>query len=99
MGIVDYLLRDPYNDPWPESELDERFVEAAINSFHKALYYMSSRLESTGSLNRNANILENSRRNFAKQSSLSCCYGNQNGQKQTTLDRNEKKNVRDRPNS
>ena len=23
MGIVDYLSRDPFNDPWPESELDE----------------------------------------------------------------------------
>ena len=50
MGIVEYLLRDPYNDPWPESELDEKFVVATIkNSFHEALYCMSSRLESTGS--------------------------------------------------
>ena len=36
MAIVEYLMRDPYNDPWPESELDERFVVATINSFHEA---------------------------------------------------------------
>ena len=36
MGIVDYLSRDPYNDSWPESELDEKFVVATINSFHEA---------------------------------------------------------------
>ena len=28
MRIVDYLSRDPYNDPWPESGLDEKFVVA-----------------------------------------------------------------------
>ena len=66
MGIVDYLSRDPYNDPWPESELDKKFVVATTNSFHEALYCMSSRLESIGSPNRNENVLEYSRRNFAK---------------------------------
>ena len=25
MGIVDYLSHDPFNDAWPESELDEKF--------------------------------------------------------------------------
>ena len=49
MGIVEYLLRDSYNDPWPQSELDKKFVVATINSFHEALYCMSSGLESTGS--------------------------------------------------
>ena len=93
MGIVDYLSGDPYNDPWPESELDERFVVATINSFHEALYCMSSRLESTGSLNRNENVLECSRRNVAKQSSLSGCYDNQNGQKLTMFGRNGKKKL------
>ena len=73
MRIVDYLSRDPYNGPWPESGLDERFVVATINSFHEALYCMSSRLERIGSLNRNENVLEYSRRNVAKQSSLSVC--------------------------
>ena len=81
MEIVDYLSRAPL----AESELNQRFVVATINSFHEALYLMSSRLESTGSLNRNGNVLEHSRRNVAKQSSLSGCYGNQNGH------RNEKK--------
>ena len=54
---------------------------------------MSSRLESTGTLNRNESVLRHSRRNVAKQSSLSGCYGNQNGQKRTKLDRNEKKQL------
>ena len=76
MEIVDYTSRDPYNDPWPESEVDEKFVVATKNSFHEALYCMSSRLKSTGSLNRNENVLDHSRRNVAKQSSLSGCYGN-----------------------
>ena len=58
MGIVDYLSHSPYDDPWSESELDKKFVVATINSFHEALYCMPSRLESTGSLNQNENILE-----------------------------------------
>ena len=66
--MVDYLSRDPFNDPWPESELDEKFVVATINSFHEALDCMSSRLKGTGSLNRNENVLECSRRNAENQS-------------------------------
>ena len=89
MGIVDYLSRDPYNDPWPESELDKTIVVATIDSFHKALDCMNSRLENNGWLNPNENLLECSRRNVAKQSSLSGCYGNQNCQKRAKLDRNE----------
>ena len=50
MGIVDYLLRDPYSAPWPESELDEKFVVSIFNSFHKALDCMNSRLENICSL-------------------------------------------------
>ena len=88
MGIVDCLSRDPYKVPWPESEIDEKFVVATINSFHKAIDCMSSRLENTGRLNRNENLLECSRRNVAKQSSHSGCYRNQNGQKRAKLDRN-----------
>ena len=38
MGIVYYLSRDPFKDPWPESDLDKKFVVATINSFHEALY-------------------------------------------------------------
>ena len=63
MDIVDYLSRDPFNDPWPESELDEKFLVATINSFHEALDCMSSSVKGIGSLNRNENILEYSRRN------------------------------------
>ena len=37
MGIVVYLSREPNGEPWPESELDERFVVTSIESFHKAL--------------------------------------------------------------
>ena len=91
MGIVDYLSHDPFNDPWPESELDEKFVVATINSFHEALACMSSRLKGIGSLDRNENLLECSRRNAEKQSSSTGCHGNQNGQKLTRLDRNERK--------
>ena len=74
MRIVDYLLCDPYNDPCSESELDKKIVVASINSFHKALDCTSSRLENSGRLNRNGNILECSRRNVAKKSSLRDFY-------------------------
>ena len=91
MGIVDYLSRDPFNDPWPESELDEKFVVATINSFHEAFDCWNSRLKDSRSLNRNENVLECSRRNVTKQSSSNGCYSNQNGQNRTRLDRNERK--------
>ena len=91
MGIVDYLSRDPFNDPWPESELDEKFVVATINSFHEAFDCWNSRLKASRSLNRNENVLECSRRNARKQSSSNGCYSNQNGQNRTKLDRNERK--------
>ena len=99
MRIVDYLSRDPYTDPWPESELDERFVVATINSFHEALYCMNSRLESTGSLNRNEKVLEHSRRNVAKQSSLSGFYGKKTSENEQSLTVTKKNNFRDHPNS
>ena len=67
MGIVDYLSRDLYNDPRPESKLEETFVVATNNSFLKALDCMNSRLKNTGWLNRNENLLEGSRENVAKQ--------------------------------
>ena len=91
MGILDYLSRDPFNDPWPESELDEKFVVATINSFHEAFDCWNSRLKDSRSLNRNENVLECSRRNVRKQSSSNDCYSNQNGQNRTKLDRNERK--------
>ena len=90
-GIVDYLSRDPFIDPCIESELDEKFVVATINSFHETLDCMSSRLKGLESLNRNENVLDCSRRNAEKQSSINGCYDNQNDQKRTRLDRNERK--------
>ena len=91
MDIVDYLSRDPFNDPWSGSELDKNFVVATINSFHEALDCMNSRLKETGSLDRNENVLECSKGNEKKQSSSNDCYSNQNGPKRTNLDQNEKK--------
>ena len=88
MGIVNYVSRDTLNDPWPDSEFDEKFVVATINSFHEALDCMNSRVEGIGSLE---NVLECCKRNVAKQSSINGCHDNQNGQKRTKLDRNERK--------
>ena len=45
MGIIECLSRQPHGDPWLKSELDEKFVAIAIDSFHKALDCMRSRLE------------------------------------------------------
>ena len=94
MGIVDYLCRDPKGEPWPESVLDEKFVVTSIESFHKALDCLYSRLSDHDRLDRNENVLEHSRtdQNVSNQNmSSNSCYGNQNGLKWTTHDRNEKK--------
>ena len=47
MGIVEYLSRDPIGGPWPESELDKKFVVALIDQFHAALDCLNSRLSDT----------------------------------------------------
>ena len=92
MSIVDYLSREPNGEPWPESELDERFVVTSIESFHKALDCLSSRFSE---INQNSaiNILEHSRitreTNYCKNSSSRGCYDNQFVQNWTKLDRNE----------
>ena len=44
MCIVDYLSREPNGEPWPESELDERFVVASFENFLRALYCLNNRL-------------------------------------------------------
>ena len=92
MGIVDYLSREPNGEPWPESELDERFEVTSIESFHKALDCLSSRFSETKQ-NSAINILEHSRitgeTNYCKNSSSRGCYDNQFVQKRTKLDRNE----------
>ena len=92
MGIVDYLSREPNGEPWPESELDERFVVTSIESFHKALNCLNSRFSETNP-NSAINILEHSRTqrvtSYCKDSSSRGCYDNQFVQNWTKLDRNE----------
>ena len=93
MGIVDYLSRNPKGEPWPESVLDEKFVVTSIESFHKALDCLNSRLNDQDRLDRNENFLEYSRfdQNASnKNTSSTRCYGNQNGSKRTKHDRNER---------
>ena len=88
MGIV---------DPWPEPDLDEKFVLATINSFHKAFDCMNSRLEITCSLNRKENILDYSRRIVVNISSTRGCYGKQNGQNEQSSTGTKKINFQERP--
>ena len=86
MGIVDYLSRNPKGEPWPESVLDEKFVVTSIESFHKALDCLNSRLSDHDRLDRNESVLEYSRinQNVSNQNTSSTrCYGNQNGPKRT----------------
>ena len=92
MGIVDYLSREPNGEPWPEFEIDERFVMASVENFHKALDCLSSRLSETDR-KVDVNILESSgTRNeisHCKDNSSHGCYGDQFVQNWTKLDRNE----------
>ena len=93
MGTVDYLSRNPKSEPWPESVLDEKFVVTSIESFHKALDCLNSRLRDHDMLDRNKNILEYSRidQNASNRNTSSTrCYGKQNGSKRTKHDRNER---------
>ena len=92
MGIVDYLSRETNGKPWLESKLDEIFVVTSIESFHKALDCLSSRLGETNQ-NIDINVLEHSgvkrEINHCKDSSSHGCYGSQFVQNCTKLDRNE----------
>ena len=93
MGIVDYLSRNPKGERWPESVLDEKLVVTSIESFHKALDCLNSRLNDQDRLDRNENVLEYSRfdQNVSnKNTSSTRCYSNQNGSKRTKHDRNER---------
>ena len=79
MGIVDYFSRNPKGEPWPESVLDEKFVVTSIESFHKALDCLNSRLNDQDRLDRNENVLEYSRfdQNVSnKNTSSTRCYSN-----------------------
>ena len=93
MSIVDYLSRNPKGEPWPESVLDEKLVVTSIESFHKALDCLNSRLSDHDRLDRNRNVLEYSRidQNVSNQNTSSTrCYSKQNGPKRTKLDLNER---------
>ena len=95
MGIVDYLSRDPIGEPWPESQLDEKFVVASIDQFHKALDCLNNRLIDTTNItrNKNENIVEYSelrhKMDEAQNTSSHDCYSNRSVQKRTRLDPNE----------
>ena len=92
MGIVDYFSRDSNGEPWPESELEEKFVVTSIESFHEALDCLHSRLSDHDGLDRNKNVLKYSvnDQSVSKQNTSSNrCYGNHNGQKRSGRDRNE----------
>ena len=95
MGIVDYLSRYSIGEPWPESKLDEKFVRASIDQFHKALDCLNNRLIDTtnNTCNKNENILERSalghKLDNAQDTSSHGCYSNRSVQKRTMLDRNE----------
>ena len=95
MGIVDYLSRDPIGEPWPESQLDEKFVVASIDQFHKALDCLNNRLIDTKVItrNKNENIVEYSelrhKMDEAQNTSSHGCYSNRSVQKRPRLNRNK----------
>ena len=93
MGIVDYLSREPNEELWPESYLDEKLVVSSIECFHKALDCLSSRLNETAKKIQIDNILEHSglkrTTNELIDKSSHSCYSNHFVQKRTGLDRNE----------
>ena len=92
LGIVDYLSREPNGEPWPELELDEKFVVTSIKNVHKTLDCLNSRFNNHDGLDRNEHILEHSKteQNVSKLNTSSYgCYGNQIRPKQSRLDRNK----------
>ena len=93
MAIVDFLSREPNTEPWPESELDEKFVATSIENFHKALYCLNNRLLDMAEPARNKLILENFSNNTGGDDNANTsshgCYSNQIGSKRTRLDQNE----------
>ena len=93
MGMFDYLSREPNGEPFPEYELDEKFVETSIEKLYKALYCWNSRLNSTNEHNQKEDILERfvantGCKNIMNRSSYGC-HSKQIGSKRTGLDRNK----------
>ena len=93
MGIVDYLSREANEEPWPESKMDEKFVVASIEEFHRTFDCLNSRLSNETQPDRNKEVLEHSgKRNTldrTQDTSSHGCYSNQSVQKRIKLDRNE----------
>ena len=54
------MSREPNGEPWPESYLDDKFIVASIEYFHKALDCLSSWLNETVNTRQNEIILEHS---------------------------------------
>ena len=83
MDIVDYLSREPNADPWPVSELDEKFVVTSIENFYEALYCWNSRLSDTAESSDSVKILEISEENIGSNAKVNTsshsCYSNQIG--------------------
>ena len=92
-GYSGLFVQEPNGEPWPEAELDEKFVVASIDQFQTALDCLNSRLLDTNTFIDEANILEYSeRRNTLDELSNTSspgCYSNRSVQNQTKLDRNE----------
>ena len=92
MGIFEYLSREPNGEPWPESELDEKFVVTSIENFRRALYCLNNRVNDMVEPIRNKHIIEHFVRNTDSNNKINTsshvCYSNQIGSKRTRLDRN-----------
>ena len=88
-----YFSMEPNGEPWPESELDEKFVVASNNQFHTSLDCLNSRLLEATSFIGEENILECCERTNSLDewwnTSSPGCYSNRSAQNQTKLDRNE----------
>ena len=93
MGVVDYMSREPNEEPWPETYIDEKFVVASIECFHKELDCLNSRLNVATHAIQNDNFLEHSGSSNTldetKAKSSHGCYSNRSVQKRSRLDRNK----------
>ena len=87
MCLVDYLSREPNNESRPKLELDEKFLVTSMESFHKALDYLSSRLNETGGLDWNEIIIKHFKSKISD-NNLAVAWQLKSS-KRTGLDRNE----------
>ena len=92
MGIVDYLSGEPTGKPWPETKLDEKFVDTSIECFHRALDCLHNRLNATDSVIQNEKLLEHSQKQKREDKLLNSrhgCHINETVKNRTKLDWNE----------